>query len=109
MKCKKCGFQSKNAWKKCPKCSTQVKEKTYAWKWYMIGAILFVYVITLPKSIIVWGDIALHMGPAGFVGFFNSMNAVGYYEYVCEKYPFYVPAQQKLYDIQLANFTGTVG
>lgn len=103
MKCKKCGFQSEHRWKKCPKCSTQVKEKTYAWKWYMIGAILFVYVITLPKSIIVWGDIALHMGPAGFVGFFNSMNAVGYYEYVCEKYPFYVPAQQKLYDIQLAE------
>lgn len=99
MKCKKCGTQLNQNMKLCPKCGKEIKEKTYAWKWFVIGGILFVYVITMPISV----DIGLHMGFAGFFGFFNSMNSVESYKYVCEKYPFYVPAQQRLFDVQLAE------
>ena len=109
MKRKRCRNQLHKNRKQSGKCGANVTQKKYVFKCVFIGGVLLLLYITSPILGVVGGavgavagDIALHMSFAGFVGFFNRMNGVAEYEYLCEKYPFFVPAQQKLLNVQLA-------
>lgn len=102
MKCKRCGEELQKGVKKCPKCGMKVKGKS-VWKWFVISGIILLCCLIMPIVIVIGGDIAIRMSFAKFFGFFNSMNSVDDYKYLSEKYPFYIPAQQALFDVQLAE------